>query len=310
MSSLQIETTTRCTLRCPACSRTIFSNRLNRPMPHHDVDPDLVYNFLSCEQGQQIKTLVLCGDYGDSIYYPRLFEFLERFKPDKQIVLTTNGSYQTEHFWRELAARLESRDEIRFSIDGLEDTNHIYRVNSDWTSIMRGLDIMVKSGVQVIWDLNIFSFNYNKLDEIQQFAESRGAKFVAKKTSRFLRDDLIPPTEYIATEELYTDVYSDPTVPIAIEPDCQNLGRNTICSENYFWPCGFIRAPLTFYKSQLWQNKQQWSIKNTTLTELRERMIRPWVQGIQQNPGSADVVCKMKCKKNQPQVVIYEVPRA
>jgi MoaA/NifB/PqqE/SkfB family radical SAM enzyme len=307
MSALQIETTTRCTLRCPACSRTIFANQMNRPVPHYDVDPVLVHKFLDCPQGREVKTLSLCGDYGDSIYYPRLFEFVELFKPDKQIVLTTNGSYQTENFWNELAARLNSQDEIRFSIDGLEDTNHLYRVNSDWASIMRGLDIMVRAGMQVVWDLNIFSFNYNRLAEIKQFAESRGAQFVAKKTARFLRPDLEPPVQYIATEELYRPEYSDAGQSIEIEPDCRNLTRNTICSENYFWPCGFIRAPLTFYKSQLWRQKQNWSIKNTTLTQLRETMLQQWVKEIENNPTGADVVCKMKCKRNQSQLVLHKV---
>ena len=307
MSALQIETTTRCTLRCPACSRTIFAERLKRPVPHHDVDPDLVYRFLDCDQGHAVKTLVLCGDYGDSIYYPRLFEFLELFKPHKQISITTNGSYQTEQFWHELAGRLDSQDEMRFSIDGLEDTNHLYRVNSDWKSIMRGLDIMVAAGVQVVWDLNIFSFNYDRLAEIKQFAENRGARFVAKKTSRFLRADLEPPTQYIATDELYRPEYSQNDQAIEIEPDCRNVTRNTICSENYFWPCGFIRAPLTFYKSKLWQDKQSWSIKGTTLTQLRKTVLKQWIAEIENNPAGADTICKMKCKRNQPQLVLHQV---
>jgi len=306
MSALQIETTTRCTLRCPACSRTVFANRLNKPIPHHDIDPVLVHNFLDCDQGRDIKTLLLCGDYGDSIYYPRLFEFLELFKPDKQIVIVTNGSYQTAEFWHELASRLDSQDEIRFSIDGLENTNSIYRVNSHWSSIMQGLDIMVAAGIPVVWDLNIFNFNFDCLEQIKQFAQNRGAKFVAKKTSRFMREDLEPPKEFIATEELYQPSYSDSSQTIDIDPDCRNLLRNTICSENYFWPCGFIRAPLTFYKSDLWKNKQQWSIKNTTLTQLRETVLQHWITGIENNPGAADVVCKMKCKRNQSQMVYHE----
>ena len=56
-------------------------------MPHHDVDADLVYKFLDCSAGKSIDELSLCGDAGDSIYYPNLFYFIERFKPDKKIVI-------------------------------------------------------------------------------------------------------------------------------------------------------------------------------------------------------------------------------
>jgi MoaA/NifB/PqqE/SkfB family radical SAM enzyme len=301
-SALQIETTTRCTLKCPACSRTIFSEKLKKPYPHYDVDVDDLYNFLNCASGKQIEQLVLCGDYGDSIYYPRLFEFLEKFKPDKSIWLITNGSYQNQQFWNNLCARLDKSDTVVFSIDGLEDTNHLYRVNSDWNSIMAAVDTVAKSGINVVWETNVFSFNYTQLEKIKQFAESKGAKFSLKKTSRFGRDDLIPPVEFINTTETYNSQYSDSSSAVKIDPDCKNIYRNTVCARNYFWPCGYIRSPMTFYKSKLYKDRDLWSIKNTTLDELIQGPLANWIQGIEENPGGCDVICKMKCKQNQSQI--------
>ena len=308
MSSLQIETTTRCTLKCPACSRTVFAEKTNRPQPHYDVDADLVYKFLDCPAGRSIDELSLCGDAGDSIYYPQLFYFLEKFKPDKKIVIVTNGSYRDLNFWTELCARLDKTDTVIFSIDGLEDTNHLYRINSDWNSIMLGLDTVANAGINVVWSTNIFSFNYDKLEDIKRFAESRGAVFKAKKTGRFGRDDLRPPDAMVNHYEVYKPEYADSNTPIKIIPDCKNnLERNTICAENYFWPCGYIRSPLAFYKSKLWKEKSQWSIKNRTLDELLEHPLAQWVKNIEDNPANADMICKMKCKQNQPQEIVYKV---
>jgi MoaA/NifB/PqqE/SkfB family radical SAM enzyme len=308
MTSLQIETTTRCTLKCPACSRTVFSQATGRPMPHHDVDADLVYKFLDCSAGKSIDELSLCGDAGDSIYYPNLFYFIERFKPDKKIVIVTNGSYRDQQFWTELCARLDSTDTVVFSIDGLEHTNHLYRVNSDWNSIMLGLDTVVAAGIKVLWSTNIFSFNHDRLEEMQAFAESRGAEFKAKITGRFGRDDLRPPDHMVNHHEVYRPEYSDANQPIHIVPDCKNnLFRNTICAENYFWPCGYIRGPLSFYKSQLWKQRSQWSIQDRTLDDMLESSLSTWVQSIEQDPGNADMICKMKCKANQPQEIVYKV---
>ena len=56
----------------------------------------------------------------------------------------TNGANQTKKFWQNLSARLTEEDTVEFSIDGLEDTNHLYRKNSNWQSIMTGLDIIKK----------------------------------------------------------------------------------------------------------------------------------------------------------------------
>jgi len=301
-SSLQIETTTRCTLKCPACSRTVFSEKLNRPYPHYDLDVDILHAFLDCPSGRQIEQLVLCGDYGDSIYYPKLFEFVERFKPDKSMWLVTNGSYQRQQFWQDLCARLDKSDTVVFSIDGLEDTNHLYRVNSDWKSTMLGMDIVVKSGVNVVWETNIFSFNYDRLAEIKSFAESKGANFSLKKTGRFGRADLAPPMEFVKASELYNTDYSDPTRPIKIDPDCKNRARNSVCARNYFWPCGYIRGPLTFYKSKLYKDRELWSMKNTTLDQLIQGTLANWIKGIQDDPANCDVTCKMKCKENQIQL--------
>jgi hypothetical protein len=275
-------------------------------MPHHDLDVETLYQFLDCPSGRSIEAFNLCGDYGDSIYYPHLFPFLERFKSDKKIRLVTNGSYRDRKFWTELVARMTQDDVIVFSIDGLEDTNHLYRVNSDWASILVGLEVVAASHVPLLIDTNVFSFNYDRIDEIEKFAHSYGADFRAKKTARFERDDLVPPEQYIDRPALYNLEYSDPNRPIEVDPDCKKIGRNTVDAENYFWPCGFIRAPLTFYKSALWKNKARWSMKNNTLDELRSGVLAEWIQAIESEPSKCDIICKMKCKKGQSQLVLYE----
>lgn len=307
MNSLQVETTTRCTLKCGACSRTIFANKLGRAMPHHDVNVDLLYKFLDCEQGRKIEQLSLCGDYGDSIYYPDLLQLIDKFKPTKSIELITNGSYRDAAFWQSLCQRLDNTDTIIFSIDGLEDTNHLYRVNSDWTSIMLGLDIVARSNVNLIWETNIFSFNYNRLEEMKKFANSRGAKFVAKKTGRFGDPSLEPPKEFIDLDEVYVSSYCDPTQPIEIVPDCVNINRNTISADNYFWPCGFIRNPLVFYKTSLWKNKHDWSIANRTLDDIMSTALPKWVSSITDDMQNCHTICKMKCKRAQSQMVTVSV---
>jgi hypothetical protein len=59
---------------------------------------------------------------------------------------------------------------------------------------------------------------------------------------------------------------------------------------------------MTFYKSKLYKDRDLWSIKNTTLDELIQGPLANWIQGIEENPGGCDVICKMKCKQNQSQI--------
>jgi hypothetical protein len=50
-------------------------------------------------------------------------------------------------------------------------TNHLYRVNSDWASIMQGIDIISQGPARLHWKTIVFQFNYNSLDTIKEFAE-------------------------------------------------------------------------------------------------------------------------------------------
>ena len=47
-------------------------------------------------------------------------------------------------FWKLFTSKLRNKDQVGFAIDGLEDTNPIYRINSEWDSIMNGLKIVFK----------------------------------------------------------------------------------------------------------------------------------------------------------------------
>lgn len=303
---LQVETTSRCTLRCPACSRTVFSSKLNRPTPIHDLDPHALYRFLDCDSGKKIDQLLLCGDYGDSIYYPRLFEFIDLFRSSKTFRIVTNGSYQKEDFWRELCARLTPNDIIEFSIDGWDQkSNEQYRVNSNWESIMMGVDIVANSDVQLNWATNIFSFNHNNLDKIKRIADAKGANFLCKTTSRFGNEALRPPAKFVDHQAEYQDSYH--TNKIEIEPKCTSITRNTVSSQHYFMPCGWICAPMVIYKSRLWPNKQNWSIDHQTLDQLQSTTLAEWVKDIRDNPDAADTICKMRCKAGQPPKIYHEL---
>lgn len=299
---LHLETTTRCTLSCPACPRTTWQDITKRPVAKTDLDVDLLEKFLDCESGKQINYFLLCGDYGDSIYYPDLFELIKRFRDKVSFKLITNGSRQTDKFWRSLADVLTIKDTVTFAIDGLEDTNHLYRINSDWTSIMQGLDIMACSAANIEWKTIIFAFNYNQLLEMKNFAESKGATFHAEKTHRYGNQQLVPPSQYIESNHLYQDKFTS-NQPLEIEPRCEKDAM-IVSSDGYLMPCDWLRNPQTLYKSQLWKQKHRWleklKLEHNTL-DLAIQVVRDWENYVKENSlsqtGNVEVLCKMLCRK-------------
>ena len=302
---LHVELTNRCTLACPSCPRTQLNGISKKALQKLDLNIDDFENFLNCSGGKKIKQLVLCGDYGDSIYYPHLLEFLKRFRTTKNFYIVTNGSFQTPKFWNELASILTKEDSIIFAIDGDENTNHIYRKNSNWGSIMMGLDIMVKSSAKVIWQTIIFNFNSHLLNEIKEFATNKGAEFKAIRTHRFDGDKNLIPVDQtlVETQFLYKKELNDSARSIKINPGC--MREKIVAYDGKFFPCDWIRNPNTYYKSQLHTQRSRWieklDIKKINYDQGLE-IIQDWANYVKEmgisDPSKVSILCKMKCRAN------------
>ena len=52
--------------------------------------------------------------------------------PNIKIEMWTNGGARDTVFWKRMA---QLKVHVIFGIDGLEDTNHLYRKNAKWKSI-------------------------------------------------------------------------------------------------------------------------------------------------------------------------------
>lgn len=288
---MHIEPTSRCTLACPACPRTWFHDTFNRPLPKQDLDLDQLYNFLDCDSGRSVPEFLLNGNHGDPIYYPALFDLMQRFR-DKSFRISTNGSHQRSEFWHRLSDTVTKDDTIYFSIDGLEHNNHLYRRNSDWASIMQAVDIMVKSPARVVWKTLVFSYNQNEIGLIKQLAESKGAIFTSDITSRWGDDSLKPTEQFIDTSRLYHNSRST----AIIEPQCES--QEYISADGFYWPCCLITSVYTLHKTPLWRQRSQWSIQGRTLDQLRSQL-KTWKDGILNEPEQALDLCKMHCKPGQ-----------
>lgn len=292
---MHLEVTSRCILHCPGCPRTSVVDRLGS-FPKQDLDLNDFKKLLDCESGKNLTHLHLEGNHGDPIYYPHLFELIDQHR-DKNFNIVTNGSRRDQQWWSELAARLTKDDWVIFSIDGLEHNNHIYRKNSDWASTMTGIETIAKSPAKLGWKTIIFSYNYNEIDQIKLFAESKGAKFFSQTTNRFGDESLRPPTQLIDRTREYR---SNSETPIELDPQCVDHNKEYISADGYYWPCCWVTSAFTLYKSDLWKNRSHWAIKNKSLDQMRDQL-NNWIKQLKNQGDSVDSVCKMMCKKgNEP----------
>jgi len=292
--SMHIEPTSRCTLSCPGCPRTWFSETFNKPFPKQDLDINHLKNFLDCDAGKKVNNFLLNGNHGDPIYYPYLFELIDEFRETKTFKISTNGSFQTTNFWHDLGDRLTNNDTIYFSVDGLKDNNHMYRRNSNWDSIMAAIDIMTTKSVKVVWKTLIFSYNQDQIEQIKKTAEEKGCVFVSDLTSRFGDNSLIPTSNLIDTTRLYSSSTINKITEIA--PQCYE--NEYVSADGFYWPCCLITSYYTLHKTILWKERNQWSIKDQNLDQARLKLAN-WYKKIVDDPGAAHDVCKMSCKPGQ-----------
>ena len=202
---LHLELTSRCNLLCPMCGRTTGMDgddgnlRKRDDLDLTDTDPRLIQQILEDTKPFLPNHVFINGNYGDPIMYPYLLEVVKMCKDMgvPQVTLSTNGSAQTEAWWTELATIMRKPDKVIFAIDGLEDTNHLYRVNSKWSTIMRNAKAFIAAGGIARWDYIGFAHNEHQIEEARQLAEDMGlVKFRYKKSNRY-----VIPTHYDGEEQ-------------------------------------------------------------------------------------------------------------
>jgi hypothetical protein len=104
--------------------------------------------------------------------------------------MNTNAGAKNEEWWRDLATCLGRMGAVIFSVDGLSDTNHIYRQGVVWSNVERNMQAFIAAGGRARWDFLIFEHNQHQVEEAEALATAWGCeKFMKKKTGRFVTQD-------------------------------------------------------------------------------------------------------------------------
>jgi hypothetical protein len=193
---LHLEPTDVCQAACALCAREIDTD-FRKDQQHHLTVNQILKVF---DQGKikQLDKMFMCGNYGDPAAGKHTLNIYQEFrKLNSNIVLgmNTNGALQNTLWWHELARIFnQSQDFVVFSIDGLEDTNSVYRRNVTWSKLMQNAQAFIEAGGSAHWDMLVYRHNQHQVDECEQLAQSLGFKwFRAKVSKRGFTDSLEQP---------------------------------------------------------------------------------------------------------------------
>ena len=208
-----IEISSKCTLRCPRCARQevpdgLVNTELDLEFFKRNFTPEFVR--------VNVEKITFCGDDGDPIYAHDLIPIISYLKSIKpvEIVIVTNGSHKKLTWWTQLGTLLDSKDSVHFSIDGYDHaSNNLYRVNSDYDSIINGLQTLRSmSDCQIVWAAIAFKFNEHYIDTMKKVAQQLGVdRFQLTKSTKFgsvypsygVDDPLEPSVKFVSSSHRF-----------------------------------------------------------------------------------------------------------
>ncbi len=194
LNVINFEFTDFCNAACPMCARfnehdgTLNKDRVNK----NHTTLEVVQKSIPEKLIKQLKKVHSVGTYGDPIMNPevlKIYKWIRDINKDCRLEMHSNGGARNEDFWRECA---ELGIVVMFGIDGLEDTNHLYRRNVNWNKLMANVKAYIGAGGQAQWKYLIFKHNEHQLVEAERLANDMGfIEFNATHTNRFKKSNWI-----------------------------------------------------------------------------------------------------------------------
>lgn len=192
LDQIHIELTNACNAACPMCARFHNNSPLVRPdLEIEQITLDQFKEWFSPETLRKMQIILFCGTHGDPGMARDLYEICEYIaesNPDSCVRLHTNGGMRKPEWWAKFGALVAAQRQdhkkwqVIFSVDGLRDTNHIYRRNVNWDSLEANMRAFCKAGGNAEWDYLIFKHNEHQIDEARALAAEIGFdNFIPKK---------------------------------------------------------------------------------------------------------------------------------
>ena len=183
---VHLEPTDVCQAACPLCARETDAEFDKQQ--HHHLTVEQIKQHFSEDTIRGLDKMFMCGNYGDPAagrHTLEIYRYFRSINPTIVLGMNTNGAVQNIAWWGELAGILDQpQDYVVFSIDGLKDTNHVYRRNVVWSKLMDNAQAFISAGGQAHWDMLVYKHNEHQVDHCEQLARDMGFTWFRAKVSR------------------------------------------------------------------------------------------------------------------------------
>ncbi len=212
--------TSYCNAKCPTCARFSDDPPYDLAVPLIHLDKNAIirtFEYMAKMSAEKLKDhsyhALFIGDYGDPLMHPDIEELLKAsYDLSLPTQIHTNGGLRTPEFFERVAYNYPHVGFI-FSVDGLEDTNHIYRRDTDSTVVFENmmafskaskkrylellddssyvdhflkydLKHMLDKSNRLTWKFICFDYNYHQIDEAFRRCQENDIRFEVRINRR------------------------------------------------------------------------------------------------------------------------------
>ena len=173
LRSVHLEISSRCNAACPDCLRNFRGVDVMDTYPVCDMTLDQFQQIFTQDFLQQLQHFTINGNYGDFVTARdglEIVEYMLKVNPGIQVEISTNASARPK-LWEPLG-RLGVT--VYFRLDGLADTHHLYRQNTDFNFILDNAKKFIAAGGRAVWAMIKFDHNEHQIDECKQMSQDLG----------------------------------------------------------------------------------------------------------------------------------------
>lgn len=329
---IHFEPTNKCQARCPQCKRInqesgsedflkingLITDRNGKSRCLEEISLVDFIKWFPPKFISQLDTLFMCGTSGEPSLATdclKIFDYLRSFNPEMTLSIHTNGGCKPKEWWEKLA---KLKVKAIFGIDGLEDTHSLYRVNTNWKTVIENARAFIRAGGNAEWQMLIFKHNEHQVAECLKMAKEMGfGSFRFECTTRFVEsgEDKQPVfnpkgeiTHYLEPTTLSSKTYQkmkNSFIDVCSQKqtiDCSVKNQNSlyVAANGNVLPCCHMVSCFELMQEDIDDYKQKINVKyNLYQNSLPEIFDSMYFRDIE-NTWSKDplLVCSKTCGKD------------
>ena len=190
LHTVHVEITNKCNAKCPGCER--------HNTPNGEVHPELLMNpteysvddFKNYFSNETIykKEFYFGGTVDEPLMNKNVVDISEHILSNggRVTIETNTGANTVETFTRlgKLSKQYDNKLHMLFSVDGMENTNHLYRVNVKWPKVIENMKAYSSTEGSCTWQYLVFDHNYDDIEEAKKLAKELDIELILRQNVR------------------------------------------------------------------------------------------------------------------------------